>query len=51
MSANFECKCGWHTEARVNSQVEAEVLADRHESADYRRPYRHNVTVLYREER
>ncbi len=50
MSAHLFCTCGWHTEVLVQDQVEIEVLAERHESQDYRRPYRHAVDFNIHEE-
>jgi hypothetical protein len=39
------CKCGWKREG-CETQIEAEVIADRHESADIRRSYRHNTEII-----
>jgi hypothetical protein len=41
------CRCGWFIEAlRVTTRTEAEIIADRHESADVRRPYRHETEIV-----
>lgn len=40
-----ECKCGWRAEG-IEGQKAAEVLADRHESADVRRPHRHDTSII-----
>lgn len=42
------CKCGWIAEG-IESKLTAEVLADRHESSDVRRAYRHNTTIETKE--
>jgi hypothetical protein len=39
------CKCGWRHEG-IENHVAAEVIADRHESADIRRAYRHNTEII-----
>ena len=45
MTATIDCKCGYRTEFRCATSTEAEVVADRHESGDVRRPYRHATLV------
>lgn len=45
MTATIHCTCGYKTERRVFTSTEAEVIADRHESGDVRRPYRHETTI------
>jgi len=39
------CKCGWKHEG-CESQLQAEVIADRHESANIRRAYRHDTLIV-----
>lgn len=41
-----QCKCGARVAEGVSSKTAAEVLADRHESANIRRAYRHDAVVL-----
>lgn len=42
---SVHCKCGFHAEG-IEDRVKAEVIADRHESADIRRPYRHVTQII-----
>lgn len=42
---SVHCKCGHKIEGLPN-RLAAEVAADRHESADIRRPYRHATTII-----
>ncbi len=41
----IECRCGWRVEG-VDDKVRAEVIADRHESSDVRRPHRHETSII-----
>jgi len=41
---SVQCKCGHKIEG-LESRIAAEVAADRHESSDVRRPYRHETTI------
>ena len=43
--SNIYCRCGWRNEGVAGDRKAAEVVADRHESADVRRPYRHETTI------
>ena len=45
MGVEISCKCGWHSERRVASRTEAEVIADVHEAQGARRAYRHDTTI------
>ena len=46
-TVEITCKCGWYREAMtVTDRKVAEVIADRHETADYRRPYRHDTMIV-----
>lgn len=42
---SVHCKCGWKHEG-IEDKVAAEVIADRHESADIRRAYRHDTQII-----
>jgi len=39
------CQCGFQREG-IESHIAAEVVADRHESAQVRRAYQHDTTIL-----
>lgn len=41
----IHCKCGWRHEG-CETRIEAEVIADRHESSDVRRAYRHDTLIV-----
>jgi len=46
MTVKLDCKCGWFVEQLdVTDLLEAELVADRHESKDIRRPYRHETRI------
>ena len=46
MTVLIDCKCGWFLEQLdVTDLLEAELLADRHERRDIKRPYRHDTHV------
>ena len=45
MTALINCKCGYRTELECATSTEAEVIADRHESGDVRRAYRHATLI------
>ena len=46
MTIEITCRCGWFAEVvEVADQVAAELLADRHERAGVRRPYRHETEI------
>jgi hypothetical protein len=47
MTAMIQCACGYKTERTVETTKMAEVIADRHESGDVRRPYRHETAIAY----
>jgi hypothetical protein len=40
-----ECKCSWRAEG-IDDRKMAEVIADRHEAQDVRRPHRHDTRIL-----
>jgi hypothetical protein len=47
MTVSISCRCGWFRESvYVADQISAELLADRHESADLSRPYRHATEIV-----
>lgn len=46
MTVRIDCKCGWFVEQLTVTEIlEAELVADRHESKDIKRPYRHDTKV------
>jgi len=46
MTVTVNCKCGWFVEQlNVSDMLEAELIGDRHESMDIKRPYRHDTVV------
>lgn len=43
----LSCKCGWFINAlKVPAKIDAELIADRHERTDTRRPYRHDTSLV-----
>ncbi len=46
MTMLISCKCGWRTEEDVETKIEAEVLADRHEQAGWRHGYQHDTNLV-----
>lgn len=46
MTVVIDCRCGWFTESLdVTDLLEAELVADRHERKDFKRPYRHDTRI------
>jgi len=46
MTVLIDCKCGWFLEQLdVTDLLEAELLADRHERTNFKRPYRHDTHI------
>lgn len=46
MTVLIDCKCGWFLEQLdVTALLDAELLADRHERKDIKRPYRHETRI------
>lgn len=46
MTVTVNCKCGWFAEQlSVSDMLEAELIGDRHESNDIKRPYRHDTNI------
>lgn len=43
---SVHCKCGWRCEGIEGDRKMAEVIADRHESGDARRAYRHDTLIV-----
>ena len=45
MTMLINCRCGYRTEIECDDRVQAEVVADRHETQDQRRAYRHDTML------